>query len=376
MPDYRIGILTLPVSKAGIVPLSHLVTIISAFSKNIFLITGGEAWDVFRTDNRVFPSRISHTASTSIIKRIFYFILPQLKSSAWIFRTRKNVDVFIFFLGGETLLLPMITAYILRKKVIILFASSATKIHASNHDPLAFVLAFLERMTCTLADTLVVYAHSLIADYSLERWTGKIVIAREHYIDVQRFRIIKEFSSRDCIIGYVGRFSEEKGILQLLTAVPMIIRREPEAKFLFIGEGPLQDTIKHYIQKNNLDNTITSPGWVSHDQLAGYLNRMKLLVIPSDTEGLPNVMLEAMACGTPVLATPVGGIPDFIKDSRTGYILKNNSARCITSSIIEVLEDDKTADIIEHAHQLIHREFRFEKRIEEFRILFEETVQK
>ena len=74
----------------------------------------------------------------------------------------------------------------------------------------------------------------------------------------------------------------------------------------------MKDNIEAYLVKNNLSDTVKLTGWIPHGELPKYLNELKLLVVPSYTEGLPNIVLEAMACGTPILETSVGGIPDFI----------------------------------------------------------------
>jgi glycosyltransferase involved in cell wall biosynthesis len=370
MSDYRIGVITMPLFKAGITPLSNLIAILCSLSKTIFLMTGDEGYGFFRHDKRVKTFNISQRTSSFFVSRMLNYLLYQIKMSLLIVKMRKQIDIFIFFMGGESLLLPIMTAHLFRKKGVLIFASSSIKIQASQNDPLVGFLKISQIICCTIADVLIVYAKCIITDYSLKRWTKKIVIAREHFIDFDSFKIKKDYLSRECIVGYAGRFSEEKGLMHLLSAVPEVVRKRPDIKFLFIGDGSLHQTIEHFIQDKNLNDTILLPGWVSHKALVDYLNDMKLLVIPSDTEGLPNVMLEAMACGTPVLATLVGGIPTIIKDGETGFILENNSPHCIASSIINLLDDEKIVEVIGNAHQLMHNEFKFEKRVEDFKIIF------
>jgi glycosyltransferase involved in cell wall biosynthesis len=105
------------------------------------------------------------------------------------------------------------------------------------------------------------------------------------------------------------------------------------------------------------------PGWISHDDLIRYLKRLRLLVIPSFTEGLPNIMLEAMACGTPVAATSVGAIPDNITDGETGFIMENNSPECISANIIRALEDPNREKIAMNAKKMVEKEFSFESTV-------------
>lgn len=374
MPDYRIGVLTMPILKAGVIPFNNLLTIMRSLSKNIFHITGDEGYEFYQKETSVRTYAISYRTSSFFMKRIVNYLSFQFKMSVLIYKTKRQSDILIFFLGGETLLLPIITAHLLKKKVVLMFAGSNIKMLSSRKDPMVGILKIFQFISCTFADRILVYADRIIREYSLERWTGKIVIAREHYIDFDRFKIEKEYLSRECIVGYVGRFSEEKGIMHLVYAVSDIVNKKPDIKFLFIGDGSLQHTMEQYILDNNLHDSIILPGWVSHDLLADYLNKMKLLVIPSDTEGLPNVMLEAMACGTPVLATPVGGIPTIIKNGETGFILENNSPHCISSNIIRILADKKTVNVIENAHQLMQNEFQLKKRVENFKKIFDDVA--
>ena len=104
----------------------------------------------------------------------------------------------------------------------------------------------------------------------------------------------------------MGRLENEKGICNFIKAIKYLIKEKKSLKVLIIGDGSLKNSLISYINTNHLQNHVELIDWVKHDDLPYYLNQLKLLVIPSYTEGLPNVMLESMACGTPILANSVG----------------------------------------------------------------------
>jgi len=138
-----------------------------------------------------------------------------------------------------------------------------------------------------------------------------------------------------------------------------------------VGDGQLCDKIKKYLDENNLNDKIKLAGWIPHEELPDYLNELKLVVLPSYTEGLPNLMLEAMACDTPVLATPVGAIPDVIKDGETGFIMENNSPECIAENVMRALEHSDLERIVGDARALVGREFTYEVAVERYRKILE-----
>ena len=216
------------------------------------------------------------------------------------------------------------------------------------------------------------YSNGLIQERGLQKYRFKISIAHEHFLDFNLFKTHTHLKERDDFVGYVGRLSEEKGTLNFVKAIPDILKKRNEVNFIIGGDGQLRDEIERYFKEHNLKGNIKMEGWIKHDDLPRYFNKLRLIVLPSYTEGLPNIMLEAMACGTPVLATPVGAIPDFIKDSVTGFIMENNSPECIAKNVVRALNHPNLEKIADNARTLVENEFTFDKAMETYRSVLNE----
>ena len=372
MKKPNIGIVTFPLVEAGNIPLSNLVDILYPLSNDVYLITGNDGYTLFKNDKRIHSYGIRHERGVHVFARILRYIHTQLRISYKLGKISRNINIWIFFIGGDTLLLPMLTAKLLTKKVILASAGSTLQSSMSANDNLSNQVKILEHINRSLSDRIILYSPNLIEEWKLEKYRTKILIAHKHFLDFDKFRIKKEFDERENLVGYIGRLSEEKGTLNFVEAIPQIIKERADVEFLMGGDGPLQDEIEKYLDKNNLTDRVKLTGWIPHDKLPDYLNELKLVILPSYTEGLPNLMLEAMACGTPVLATPVGAIPDVITDAETGFTMEDNSPACIAENVMQALEHPDLERIVGNARALVEREFTYAAAVEKYRMILKE----
>jgi glycosyltransferase involved in cell wall biosynthesis len=363
----NIGIITKPISKASVVPLSNMLDIISCFSDNTYVITGNEGLSLLSKNNsKLHIFGINQKLDVNIFSKIINHIYMQLQLSSKIIKYSKKVDCWIFFIDSHSLLLPVLSGKLMRNKIIFALAASVEKSFQATKGSIAKVLVYSAAINYKFSDHIILYSPNLIKDWNLDKYKKKISIAHEHFLNFNLFTDEIKYSDRENLVGYVGRLSEEKGILNLIKAIPIIIKWNREIKFLIIGDGILKKEIDSYLIENNLEKYVTIVGWVPHNDLPHYFTKLKLLVLPSYSEGLPNVMLEAMACGTPVLATPVGAILDIIEDENTGFITENNSPGCIARNVIRTLESPILNQISENVTNKIKSEFSYESAVKNY----------
>jgi glycosyltransferase involved in cell wall biosynthesis len=138
-------------------------------------------------------------------------------------------------------------------------------------------------------------------------------------------------------ILWVGRMTEEKGTQYLIRAMKRISAAYPDARLRLVGDGPLRKDLEELVVDLGLSGAISFAGQKSHSEIAGIYSASDIVVVPSLSEGLPMVLLEAMASGRPVVATRVGGIPELVDPGRNGYLVAPGSADEIALRVIELL---------------------------------------
>lgn len=362
------------------VPLAILLQTLEPLAERITVITGDFPRQAAGS-RKIIIKEIKHDRKQQMIPvRIPKYTITQLKIMYQLIKARNETNIIIFYVGGTGLLFPILAAKLLRKKIVLIMAGSSSKtveeiykrsLWGVGASIFARLFSILEKLSCSLATRIVVYLPRLVSYFKLEKYQSKISIAHHHFLDFDIFRIEKMPDGRDDLIGYIGRLSREKGVINFIKAIPKVLEVRGNARFLVIGEGPLRAEIEELLNKHNLNDKVTFLDWVPHDEMPEYINWLKLLVLPSYTEGLPNIVLEAMACGTPVLATPVGSIPDLITDGETGFILGDNTPENIASSILRALGHPRLTEIAANARFLVEQNYTYEAAVAGYKNILE-----
>jgi len=138
------------------------------------------------------------------------------------------------------------------------------------------------------------------------------------------------------VVLYVGRLVAEKGLREQLEALQLLAAQRPRLQLVIIGNGPMQDEL-HALTAGNRNVRLT--GALSPEAVAQWMVAADLVTLPSYSEGHPNVLVESLACGRPVVATSVGGIPEVV-DAACGVLIPPRDVAALAAGLTQVLERD------------------------------------
>lgn len=138
------------------------------------------------------------------------------------------------------------------------------------------------------------------------------------------------------LITYVGRFIEAKGLLELVDAFASIQATRPQTRLALIGSGVLEERLRGLIKEKNLLDKVYLPGGLQPLQVAQWLAASQLLTLPSWSEGYPNVVVEGVACGRPVVATDVGGTKEILH-AGNGILIPPKDVNALTTALTHAL---------------------------------------
>lgn len=318
--------------------------------------------------------------------KLLYFPLPDNKLVSFLlthiaylisfFKIANKINLIIFSQVADYPLLVLFFGKLMNKRIIDFiggsrFFLSQTVLYSETYllRKIAGIYGIVS-LKCTLhiADKIVLITDFLLSDKPFNKFRNKIHIAwnfpsKKLY---DKFKINKEYNDRDFVVGYVGKFTLAKGVYDFALAVKELLRNVREMKVTFVGD--YQNSEPPYLgskikQMFEGCNNVIFTGQVPPEKVADYLNEMMLLVLASYSEGFPHVVLEAMACGTPVAASPVGAIPEILDNGRYGYLLSSRRPKLLASEIMSILSNSRNSKLSKEISEYVRRTYAYEKAV-------------
>lgn len=335
------------------IKLKRYLNILNSIFKNIYLLSNScpKEW-ISRIEWVQCNDAIIN--KKTILDDFLNFIYNQIFLSQKIFYLKRKYDYdAVIFFGAYPI--PMLVSKILKIKVIRFQAGSPVEGEVYNN---LFSKIVQIDIPSIISDIIIVQSRNCIEFQHLKRYQKKVIVKTLHYIDINEFNILKGIQERPNNIGFLGYLSQNKGILDLHLAINLISNNNQYNMFFLIaGNGPYFKTLKNKVKNNR---QVKMLGWLNDTSLNEYLNTIKILILPSYSEAVPHVLLEAMASGAIVLASPVGGVKDIITHSETGFILRDRSDFTIKKTLESIINRTDLITISKNARKFVISEYSFE----------------
>jgi glycosyltransferase involved in cell wall biosynthesis len=233
------------------------------------------------------------------------------------------------------------------------------------------VLHWMDRVVCVSQAQAVKMRQAGVA-------ADRVIVIR-NAIDTRRFqcrdvgyraRLLAMFESPPrIIVGAAGRLSPEKGFDVLIRAAARVAESDRSIGFLLFGEGLLRSQLERQIAVARLQDRVKLVGF--HAELDQYFPHFDILALPSFTEGLPNVVLEAFAAGVSVVATAVGGVPEVVDDGISGYLVPPGDDAALADRLVQVAGIKSLHKAMgTHGRCRVEREFSFVAQAKAYEELF------
>jgi glycosyltransferase involved in cell wall biosynthesis len=223
-----------------------------------------------------------------------------------------------------------------------------------------------------------------LADWSEKMGATCPTVVVPNAVDVQLFSkrksetelaILKEKLGKkenDIFLITTSRLSEKNGIADLIESLQYL---PSNTRLLILGQGELEKPLKEKTAKLALEHRVSFLGYITHTDMPQYLHVSEIFIRPSLTEGLGNSFLEAMAAGIPVIATPVGGIPDFLIDGETGLFCEVNNPRSIAQKVTKLIKDrDSYEYITKRAGEMVREKYEWKQIASKMKELFDKVA--
>lgn len=280
---------------------------------------------------------ISYLASTIegvFIKRFLYTLLNYFKFLIIILSKRLSL-IHIHCSTDRSFYRKMyyiIFSQLIKRKVVLHVHPGRFYDFYESHSK---CLKIIIKKMLTKSDAIIVLFEGIKKKFSEMLPAEKIFVLNNPIIS-RDFRCQKKKKNK--VVLFLGWIIPEKGVYDILEVIPEVVEKEPSVKFVFRGPKEFKK-LKLVCEKANFRDHVSVNGWVDEKEKTELLSQSTMLILPSYTEGFPNVILEAMASCLPIIATQVGAIPEILQEGINGFLVPPGDIVTMKEKIFQILKD-------------------------------------
>jgi glycosyltransferase involved in cell wall biosynthesis len=235
---------------------------------------------------------------------------------------------------------------------------------------LAGVVWSMERVSYYAATAIITYTPSMADELGLGRFENKLYTDGARYVDTEKFDVETPFEEREDVVGFVGRLDVEKGVDKMVEVAKMM---PDDIGFVFVGDGDYKEMIESELEDEISSGKVETVGWVDHEEVPRCLNSLKLHLLISDpTEGLPTIILESFACGTPVYSTPVSGVPDLVREDETGLLMDDKDPESVAKRIADTFDDRELKELSPNCRRTVQEGYSYNAAVKRYSRILED----
>jgi len=160
------------------------------------------------------------------------------------------------------------------------------------------------------------------------------IIPNGHDIEITRKDRIT--TDKEFVILFAGSLRPVKGVKYLISAIKILVEKKINVKLIILGDGEDRVSLENLVQKEGLTNYVTFVGYRPHEEVMDFMRNSDIFVLPSLSEGFPNVLLEAMATGSCIITTNVTGVSEIITDGENGILVEPGNSEMLGENILRL----------------------------------------
>lgn len=342
-------------------------------------ILGPETIEIDRNSIEQVP--IQRKAATGFSSQVMDYIYYQFKIAYELYKRRRKYKAVFFHIGGSMLLLPVLICKLTGLRSIIFITGSTKESYHAKKDMntttrlITQSIGIIESITCNLSDDVLLLSESMRSPRIVNWFPTNVSSANFNYIDCSKFEKKTQIADREYDIIFLGRFESVKGVTNIIRSIPLIMDSHPNIKIELIGDGELRNELERIVMREGLSKHVSFTGWVDHNEIPDHLNNGRILLMPSESEGVPKTLLEAMACGTIPIAATVGGVPDIITENENGFLLPNTKPNTIAEVVSQTLQRNDLEQVSDRARDYIEEEYSYDVAKKQYQRILDDNFQ-